>query len=965
MTLVASLAVGGLLMAPVGPSPAGADGPAPCSAGPPAYAYRGFCATYNQANTFYGSYGPGFPTSTGWGLCALNPAGGGSYPAPGYGYVLSGPPPGADPSQFGPLGYAFSRASTAGFWNGSSGQFTADQAAVAAKLLYDVVAWHAPTPSMDPGVGAAFWLLRSWMASAAGATGAPNITVGLVGGGSSFTKTATLDVSVWFPGSNRGVSDVGVLLSLTNATFNTSGSRIGGLTTGANGHGTIGITADGTGPISVTVQAAASVGQLGLLFYRPTQHVLNAQTIVVGAAPITAIQNATFTSLAPPPTTGTLSVVKTGNDTAYWPIAGAVFEVLRGATVLDTLVVGANGSSPPSGPLPVGVYLIREVLAPPGYERAPDQSARVVASRNTVVAFTGEQGDLITPATVSLHKVDASTGAALGGAVLGVRFDPSASGTYSEDLGTCTTASDGSCAPSGNDGLALLPGRYLVTEITPPAGFAPDPSGPVALTLSPGQSGVVRFSDPPLVSQAFVKVAIGNVDPSTVILAGAMITVVDAHGTQVATCTTTKEGHCRTAAVLVTGERYCWLEVAAPVGLQGGAHGCFLASPSSSTIAIEVRDPGRYVEVLARKVSTADPTLGVPGAVFDFYRMDAGKGPTDPVAPPDALALAGGTWVARATSARTGLARAPLQLPGYAYCVIEHAAPAGFEKNSTPQCTEVLDGTTSTPPTVATVTVADVETATQLFVSKTNASEPDVGVPGAVYDLFVKDPAPASTPKVPDPAAPVVPGLSWFAAGTTNAAGSLGFAIPTGYQWCVKERSTPVDFQVDPALHCTGTIDAATPDPVRTVAVAEIPSTLTLTGFKFNTQRPGVGIAGASYALFVNGPMPTGYVGPTPPPWLTVPPGMALFATQRSDAGGYVRFTIPSGSRWCLQEIIAPPGFTLDAGLHCTSVLTSSSPQAVTQVALPEVASLAFTGQALPLPRIQVLSREVPPAYRP
>ncbi|MSX68866.1 MAG: hypothetical protein F2757_08180, partial [Actinobacteria bacterium] len=46
------------------------DGPALCSSGSPPDGYQGYCATYNGDNTWYGSYGLGFPTDPGWGLCA-------------------------------------------------------------------------------------------------------------------------------------------------------------------------------------------------------------------------------------------------------------------------------------------------------------------------------------------------------------------------------------------------------------------------------------------------------------------------------------------------------------------------------------------------------------------------------------------------------------------------------------------------------------------------------------------------------------------------------------------------------------------------------------------------------------------------------------------------------------------------------------------------------------------------------
>ena len=159
------------------------DGPVACAAGPPPYPLAGFCATYHGANTFFGTYGPGFPTATGWGLCAFVAGGGGSYPAPGYDYVLSGPPAGADTSQLGALGYAFSRGLVEGTFNGAPGRFTADQAAVAAKLLYDDTVWHPGPSSLDPGVQAAYTTFLGWALSAVGASGPPTLRIGLVGGG--------------------------------------------------------------------------------------------------------------------------------------------------------------------------------------------------------------------------------------------------------------------------------------------------------------------------------------------------------------------------------------------------------------------------------------------------------------------------------------------------------------------------------------------------------------------------------------------------------------------------------------------------------------------------------------------------------------------------------------------------------------------------------------------------------------
>lgn len=958
--LAVVVAVVGLATIPEGSRRASAapgDGPAPCSAGLPPSPYRGYCGTYNGINTYWGSYGLGFPTPDGWGFCAERPGSGSAYPSPSYAYQLSGPPAGADASLMGPLGYAYSTATVQGFWNGAAGQFTADQAAVAGKLLYDAAIWHAATGTMDSGVQAAYTQLLTWMVAASGATGPPGLAVTLVGGGVTFTTTATIRTRAVFPGSGNPVSGVTVLVGLSNATFDGTGGATSALgATDANGRLDQPITASGSGPVSVTVTSLARVGRPTLEFFRPTAYLTSAQTIAAGSSPIYQAASATFSSQAPPPTTGTISVLKTGDDTAYFGIAEAQFQILSGSNVLATVVTDEKGLAGPSAPIPPGTYTVHESVAPPGYLMAPDQTAVVTAGADTLVSFTGVNGDRIEPATIDLHKTSTVTGEALSGAVLSVRYDQANDGSFPTDLGTCTTGADGSCRPSGNDGVNLLPGRYRIEEISPPPGYALDPSSVVILDLGPGQAGSVTFRDPPLVPQSFLKVATGNVDPTRAILSGATFVVSTPAGAPVTSCVTGTDGTCTTESLLIADRPYCWAETIAPVGLDTGGSGCFTAASSATPIPITVEDPGRWVEIRARKVDAAAPTIGVPGAVFDLYRMDHGTGPDHPTPPVSAHELSGGTWVDRATGHHDGLATFALQLPDFAYCVIEHQPPSGYVADPSAHCTDVLTGTTASPPTTATIEVADAAQMISLIVDKTNAAEPGTGVPGAIYDLYAQAPFPAVTP-IPDPSAPVHPGLGWFASGTTGPDGHLSFVIPAGHAWCLAERSAPVGFILDTGLHCTAVLNTDTSRSDRTVAMAETVDSVTVQGFKFNARQPGTGIPGASYALFVVGSLPAGFIGPLVPDWLRVPTDMALFAIGISDESGHMTFSVPIGHAWCMAEISAPPGYIKDTGLHCTAVLDHSSDPIAVEVALPETAQpeLAQTGMRLPLGAALVL----------
>jgi hypothetical protein len=1151
-TLVGAGALG-VVAGTVGhPAVAGADGPAPCTAGPPPDPFHGFCATYSGRNTWYGSYGPGFPTNLGWGFCAENAASGGDYPVPGDGYQPGGAPPGADLSGIDPLGFALSQAQADGWWDGVVGQFTADQAAVAGKLLYDQVVWHEPLPAMDPGVLAAYDDLDGLVLQAAGITAVPTLSLTVLGGGTTFGTSATVHIQVDLPGTGHGFAGLGLLLSVTGATWN-----------GPGGPGAIGVATDGSGgaqatlvaagpyPVQVTAAVATQVGHPGLGFYHPTGDPA-AQDLAAVPNPSALSATLQLTATGPAPAPGRITVEKAVDDGAYYGPGGAVFQIRGpGGQVEASLTTDGTGATAPSPPLAApATYTVHEAQAPPGYRTAPDQTVTLAPGSDTTVYFSGAEveravpatitqakadggdgapldgavfdvrydqyrdgtfgddlghctttgptgtcqpagndggalrpgeyqvtevspppgygldpvGDTRTvlaapgqhltltfddfqgslqihkagddpaylpvagavftvtgpapstavagtltvgadgtsgvlahlapgtytvtettpppgyapvaplqvavaagptvttvdvldravPATATLHKVDLASGAPLAGAVLDVRAAPVPGGPYSTDLGTCTTDAAGVCAPPGNDGPGLYPGDYQVTEVAAPPGYAPPGPGAVQdLTLAAGQAGSAVFRDPLLVPASFQKAATGNADPATVVLAGAalVVTADSPTGPAVAGCTTDVTGACRTAPVLQAGSPYCWHETAAPPGLAPSASGCFTARDDQGTLPIAVADPGLFVAVAARKVDRAD---GAPlaGAVLDLYREDGGHGPDHPVPPDGAATLAGATWVARATSGTDGRAAYPLQFPGFAYCVVEAAAPADYDPDPDPVCSPVLRGTTAVPPTLTVLTLSDTRATAVLTAQKFNALAPGTAVPGAVYDLYAEGPGPGGPPpaRPTDPPPLGVPGDTWRARGTSGPDGLLRFSVPAGFAWCLREVSAPPDYQPDTGLHCSAVLGAGGAGPAPTVALPEVRATVHLAAHKFNALQPDTDIPGATYELVSDGPAPPGTPGPAPAGW-PVPAGDTYWARGTSGPDGVLTFAVPAGYAWCLHETAAPPGYRPDAGFHCTAVLTADSPATAATVALPETPStpppLAFTG--LPL----------------
>ena len=656
---------------------------------------------------------------------------------------------------------------------------------------------------------------------------------------------------------------------------------------------------------------------------------------------------------------GSLQLIKSGNDTAYWPVTGATFSVTGPApatTTVGTLTVTTSGQSNTLSGLVPGTYTVTETSPPPGYATIPPFAVSVAAGHTTTTATVT---DPVQPGSISIRKVDLTTGDPLGGATFDVRYDSADNGTFNVDLGTCTTNAAGTCAPAASDGTGYLPGDYLVTEVAAPAGYyLPSPPPSQKVTVTPGGTGSVSFSDPLLVSVQFHKVATGSYNPTQLDLSGAVINVTNGStpgGNIAATCTTDAAGDCTTASVLISGQSYCWQEVTAPPGLQSGATGCFTAHNNLGGQPILVTDPGLFVGVAVKKVDSANPSAALPGAVYDLFRVDGGSGPNGPQPPSGVVTPSGQTWVARATSDTDGTATFPLQLPGYSYCVEEVTAPPGYVLDTTEHCTGVLAGTVTTVTT--TLTLTDTEARVNISAHKFNASVPDTGIPGAVYDLYVEGQVPPSGPPSSPPAgAATEPDDTWWARGTTSSDGLLSFSVPADYAWCFHEVSAPTDYELDPALHCTAVISTDTPEADTTVALPETLATVYVGAHKYNAKDPGTVIPGASYELLLDGStLPPGYEPPPAPTGSPAFNGDVYWTQGTTDPQGRLSFAVPAGYRWCLRELAAPPGYQPDSSYHCTAVIAADTPTSPTMIALPEmpvvptalpssISTLAFTG---------------------
>ena len=203
----------------------------------------------------------------------------------------------------------------------------------------------------------------------------------------------------------------------------------------------------------------------------PTGFVVNSTpknvTIAYGSQTATVVYG--DVSIANTPQAGQITVTKTNADPDMgdYPLSGAVFEILSGNTVIDTITTTADGKAV-SKKLPLGSYTVREKTAPNGFV----QNSQAYPAELT---YAGQQVQVVYAAveipnkpqtgTITITKRDAETGAepqgeaTLDGAVFEIL---DAEGNV---LHTLTADTDVVTSPE------LPLGSYVVREKTPPQGY--------------------------------------------------------------------------------------------------------------------------------------------------------------------------------------------------------------------------------------------------------------------------------------------------------------------------------------------------------------------------------------------------------------------------------------------------------------------------------------------------------------
>nr|WP_245186924.1 SpaA isopeptide-forming pilin-related protein [Enterococcus larvae] len=414
------------------------------------------------------------------------------------------------------------------------------------------------------------------------------------------------------------------LAGATFDVFNSSGTKVGTVTTNANG---------------VAQLTNLPYGEYTLVETKaPDGYELNTTPIKVTISKTTPNPTVTVVNKK---SKGGLEVVKKDEDGN--PLAGAEFDVFNASGVkVATVTTGADGKAQLTG-LPYGEYTLVETKAPPGYELNTTPIKVTVSAKTPNPSVTVVNKKL--KGGLEVDKRDEA-----GNPLAGAEFDVfDASGTK---VATITTGADGKAQLTG-----LPYGEYTLVETKAPPGYELNAT-PIKVTISattPNPSVTVVNKESKGGLEVDKRDEAGNP------LAGAEFDVFDASGTKVATITTGADGKAQLTG-LPYGE-YTLVETKAPDGYE------LDATPIKVTVSATTPNPSVTVvnkeskgglEVDKRN-EAGNPLAGAEFDVFD----------------------ASGTKVATITTGADGKAQLT-DLPYGEYTLVETKAPDGYELDATP-----------------------------------------------------------------------------------------------------------------------------------------------------------------------------------------------------------------------------------------------------------------------------------------
>ena len=375
-------------------------------------------------------------------------------------------------------------------------------------------------------------------------------------------------------------------------------------------------------------------------------------------------------TIAETPQVGRINIEKINGNPAMgnYSLAGAVFDILSGTTVVDTITTDAAGKAQ-SKDLKLGTYTVRERTAPNGY---------LLNTNNFPVTLTyAGQEELRTfssvtvseppqPGIIRVHKTNANPSMGnydLSGAVFEIR---NAGGTL---VDTITTDKNGD---ANTKELPL--GAYTITEKTAPYGYVRNTASFPAVLTYAGQSVPVAYTD--VTVPEYPQVGRINLQKSNTIpnmgdysLAGAKFEIRDKNGALIDTLTTDAAGKAQSKDLILGN--YTILETVAPYGyvLNLDTHNATLSYGGQEVTVVytAVGVPERpQTGIIRIHKHNAIPSMGdysLAGAVFDVRNSS-------------------GSLVDIITTNASGYAQTK-ELPLGAYNVNERTAPYGYILNTT------------------------------------------------------------------------------------------------------------------------------------------------------------------------------------------------------------------------------------------------------------------------------------------